>query len=94
MKKTSYINGSAVVVFGGGIAVQSGYSVNKKEAVVAFSELKKQLECGEDFEEDAPKYPIQVQLVFDNLKSIEVVRRALDTAERFLKNEDTERDGQ
>lgn len=86
--KTSFINGSAVVVFGGGIAVSTGYNTQNGNVVVAFSEMVEQLEAGADIDDNEPTYGIQVQLVFDNLKSIEICRRALDVAERMFKDQD------
>lgn len=92
MKKTSYITGEAVVVFGGAIGIGLAYNPEEKKVGILFSELKEQLNVGDKVEEEET-YEEQVQFVFDNLESIKMVRRALDLAERTLKDGEIPRKG-
>ena len=86
MKKTSYILGEAEVVFGGSIAVPSYYDPNTKTGAISFNELKEQKGVGEDIKDDDEMLEPQVWLIFNNVESINVVRRALNRVEYALKN--------
>ena len=87
MEKTSYIRGMAEVVFGGSIRI-TGATMNGKQ-VLAFTEMEQQLECGTEIpqaEFDKPPRP-QVVLAFDNIKSVNVLRDALDMVEKYLNHD-------
>ena len=86
MTKTSYINGKALVVFGGSINFWIGYNQNKKVVGVMMSELKEQVKVGEKLSGDEEKYKPQVELVFQSVDSINVFRNVLDLAEKTLKD--------
>ena len=85
MANKSFIVGCARVYFGGKIALSVGYDPDTKIAGVIMSELKEQNVPGERIK-NPDNYGDQVQLVFDNLESINVLREALDIAERSIKD--------
>ena len=85
MTKKSHITGAATIVFGGAIGIGIHYNNEENEVGIYFSELKEQLEAGSDIG-DRETYDPQVVLVFDNMTSINVVRQAIDLAERTLKD--------
>lgn len=86
MAKTNYITGKALVVFGGSISFGIGYNPNEKVVGLAMYELKKQVKVGKKLSGNEKMYEPQVQLVFRNIESINCIRRALDIAERTLKD--------
>jgi hypothetical protein len=82
-KRTSYIRGRAVVRFGGAIGIEVGH-YESGEFVVAFKEAKEQKEVGDEIG-IGETWDTQVILVFDNPKSVSMVRDALDCVESGLK---------
>ena len=85
MKKTSYVIGQARVRFGGSIQVGVGYDKEAKTAAIQFSEFVEQQKVGA--KPTVPAYAPQVRLVFNNLESMAIVRKALDIVERAFKDE-------
>lgn len=86
MTKTSYITGEALAMFGGAINFEIGYNPDKKIVGIGLSKLKKQLEIGETLTGDEERYEPQIELIFGSVESINIFRRALDIAERTLKD--------
>ena len=86
MTKTSYINGKALIVFGGSISFGIGYNPNKKVVWLMMSELKEQVKVGEKLSGDEEEYKPQVELVFQSVDSINIFRNVLDLAERTFKD--------
>lgn len=82
----SCILGKGTVVFGGGIQLFVEYDPESKTASVKFAELKQPLKPGENIPFGAKTYDPQVCFVFDEIKSIDIVREALDIAEYTLKH--------
>jgi hypothetical protein len=86
MAKTSYINGKALVVFGGSINFGIGYNPNDKVVGLNMSELTNQVQVGEKLNGNEEKNEPQVTLIFGCVESINVFRSVLDIAERTLKD--------
>ena len=86
MTKTSYINGKALVVFGGSINFGIGYNPNDKVVGLNISELTNQVKVGEKLNGNEEKNKPQVTLIFGCVESINVFRSVLDIAERTLKD--------
>lgn len=86
MTKTSYITGKALAMFGGAINCEIGYNPDKKIVGIGLSELKKQLEIGGTLTGNEERYEPQIELIFGSVESINIFRRALDIAERTLKD--------
>jgi hypothetical protein len=88
MEKTSYIKGFGHVKFGGAIQLCFGVSKKTNNPVIGFSELPNQHEAGADITDDEIaqiKYKGQIVFEFDDVRSIDIVRRALDKVESYLK---------
>lgn len=86
MAKTSYINGKALVVFGGSINFGIGYNPDDKVVGLNISELTNQVQVGEKLNGNEEKNEPQVTLIFGCVESINVFRSVLDIAERTLKD--------
>lgn len=86
MAKTSYVTGKALAMFGGAIKFEIGYNPDKKLVGVGLSELKEQVEIGETPTGKEEIYEPQIELIFGSVESINIFRRALDIAERTLKD--------
>lgn len=86
MTKTSYINGKALVVFGGSINFGIGYNPDDKVVGLNMSELTNQVQVGEKLNGNEEKNEPQVTLIFGCVESINVFRSVLDIAERTLKD--------
>lgn len=86
MTKTSYINGKALVVFGGSINFGIGYNPNDKVVGLNMSELTNQFQVGEKLNGNEEQNEPQVTLIFGCVESINVFRSVLDIAERTLKD--------
>lgn len=81
----SFIVGRSQVVFGGAIQISSGYDTKNNKGVILFSELKEPLNVGDTLPENAEAYDPQVQLVFDNIWSLDILRDAIDNVEQAFK---------
>lgn len=88
----SYIEGEAKVVFGGKIKVNIADHLPTGRICVLFSELKEQHDPGADIsdkENEEIENRGQVVLAFNDIRSIEVVKTALDLIEtEFRKREE------
>ena len=88
----SYIEGEAKVVFGGKIKVDIADHLPTGRICVLFSELKEQHDPGADISDEEAKQIEnrgQVVLAFNDIRSIEVVKKALDLIEtEFRKREE------
>lgn len=76
----SYIEGEAKVIFGGKIKVDIADHLPTGKICVLFSELKEQHDPGVDISEEETKEIEnrgQVVLAFNNIRSVEVVEKAL-----------------
>lgn len=90
-KKLSYmtesgINGRATAVFGGAILIQVGYEPEKMTGVIALAELENQQEVGSKLKDGTGYYNPQINLVFKDLGSIDILRDALDNLEYSFKH--------
>ena len=81
----SFIVWRSQVVFGGAIQISSGYDTKNNKGVILFSELKEPLNVGDTLPENAEAYDPQVQLVFDNIWSLNILRDAIDNVEQAFK---------
>lgn len=74
-----------LVKFGGSILINIGYNDKTGATGLLFSETKEEHKPGEKLTEGEETYGGQVQFEFDNLKSLEILRNALDLCEYALK---------
>ncbi len=74
------------VIFGGKIHVAIGGNKKHNTASVMLQELDNIAEVGSKHLEEWNNEKPTVHLVFDNVKSIEIMRKALDEVEKYLKN--------
>ena len=88
MSKNSFVCGSATVYFGGAIRVGAGYDKDRDIAGITFREFKSEMGIGSKVDKSTPSYENGVSLVFNDIRSIEQVRRALDLCEYGLKNKE------
>lgn len=81
---TSYVRGRAEAVFGGAILIGIGYNEKDNTGAIMLSEAEKNLGVGAEIG-DTKSYDPQVVLVFNDLRSIDVMRDALDNLEYAFK---------
>lgn len=74
------------VIFGGKIHVAIGENKKHNTASVMLQELDNIAEVGSKHLEEWNNEKPTVHLVFNNVKSIEIMRKALDEVEKYLKN--------
>ncbi len=85
MSKNSYILGSATVFFGGSIGISVGINPEKKTGGIMLTEFKEEHKVGDKLGEEEENFGEQVQLVFNDTKSLSIFRTALDHLEYALK---------
>lgn len=74
------ITGDAFIAFGGGkVLIEGGGNTELNVGVIAMSEVK-------DKADKSKKYGTQVQMVFTNVKSIQLLREALNGIEDLFKS--------
>ena len=84
--RESRIQGQAVAIFGGQIGIRVGYNKDSGYAVLCLCELVEDHKPGDKLEKGWDSYGEQIQLAFKDLKSINIVRTALDYVERTIKD--------
>ena len=82
----SGIRGRATAVFGGAILIQAGYDPKKMTGIISIAELENQQEVGSKLKEGTGYYNPQINLVFNDLGSIDILRDALDNLEYSFKH--------
>lgn len=80
----SYVRGRAEAVFGGAIKVSIGYDKATESGAIMLSEIEKNIGIGAEIG-DTKSYDPQVVLVFNDIRSIDVMRDALDNLEYAFK---------
>ena len=84
----SGIRGEAEIIFGGKIGCcTTSVKVNKPNVAIRIGELKESLPIGQITKEEDYKEGFQVNLVFDNIKSIETVQEWLEHAKMRLREQ-------
>ena len=84
----SQIKGQAEIIFGGKIgACISKVNIDKPNVAVRIGELKEVLEIGVFTKKSDYKDGFQVNMVFDSVRSIEVVQEWLEHAKEKLNNQ-------
>lgn len=74
------ITGDAFIVFGGGkVLIEGGGNTERNVGVIALSEVKDKTDMSKN-------YGTQVQMVFTNIKSIQLLREALNGIEDMFKS--------
>lgn len=84
--RESRIQGQAVAIFGGQIGIKIGYDEKSGYCILYLCELVDEHNPGDEIGKGWPNYGEQIQLAFKELKSLNVVRTALDYVERTLKD--------
>lgn len=86
----SFINGQALVRFGGRILIGI-YEYESHSAILGMQEAKRtDFKVGDTATADEPVYENEVLLVFDNLHSVAIMQDALNRVEAVLKSHDYE----
>jgi len=84
----SQIKGQSEIIFGGKIgACISKANIDKPNVAVRIGELKEVLEIGVFTKKSEYKDGFQVNMVFDSVRSIEVVQEWLEHAKEKLNNQ-------
>lgn len=83
--RESRIQGQATAIFGGQIGIRVGYNEESGYAVLFLCELVEDHKPGDKLEKGWDSYGEQIQLAFKDLKSIDIVRTALDYVEWTIK---------
>lgn len=74
------------VVFGGKIHVATGGNEKYNTASIMLQELDKKGESGTKHGEKWNEEKPTVHLVFNDVRSVNIIRKALDDVEKYLKN--------
>lgn len=83
----SGITGRAEVIFGGRIQLFIGWDDENNRGCIELSELKRDGKAGDKIPHNTPTFGPQVIMVFDDPKSIDIVRDSLDALERCFKGD-------
>lgn len=84
--RESGITGKATAIFGGQIGIRVGYNEESGYAVLILCELVEDHKPGDKLEKGWDSYGEQIQLAFRDLKSVDIVRTALEYVERTIKD--------
>lgn len=87
-KLNSEIRGQANIVFGGKIGgAITKFKTDEPNIILRIGELSKEKSIGDTTEDNDYEKDFQVNMIFNNIESIKIVKKWLDMAEEKLQNQ-------
>ena len=87
-KLKSQIEGKANIIFGGKIGgAITKFKTDEPNIILRIGELSKEKSIGEPTKDNDYEKDFQVNMIFNNIESIKIVKKWLDIAEEKLQNQ-------